>query len=62
MKKVRTVDDVIFETAEPPITLLKGAVFLVELVTRNSIVLQAEDGEYYEIDLDTFEAGFEAMA
>ena len=61
MKKVRTVDDIIFESAEPPITLLKGAVFLVEMVLADRIVLQAEDGEYYEIDLDTFEAGFEAV-
>ena len=58
-KKVRTIDDIIFENEVPPVTIPKGNVFFVESVKENGIILAAEDGEQIMIDLLTFENGFE---
>ena len=60
MKRVRTLDDIVFESAEPPVTLPKGREYGVEAVTEQGVVLQSDDGERFMIDLETFEQGFEA--
>ena len=51
-KRVRTVDEIIFEQADPQVVLAKGSVYAVEAVL--------EQGERFMIDLNTFELGFEA--
>lgn len=58
-KKVRTIDDIVFESVDPPITLPKGTVYGVEAVVEGGIILVEADGERFMIDLKTFEAGFE---
>ncbi len=60
-RRVRTVDDIVFETADPPVTLPKGAEYFVEEVIPGGIVLYTAEGERFLIDLETFEAGFEAV-
>lgn len=60
-KRVRTVEEIIFETADPPVTLPKGTVYCVEAVLDNGVILYNEDGDRFIIDLMTFEDGFEAV-
>ena len=60
-KRVRTVEEIIFETADPPVNLPKGTVYCVEAVLDNGIILYTEDGDRFAIDLKTFEDGFEAV-
>lgn len=60
-KRVRTVDDIVFAQADPPVTLAKGSVYLVEEVVGDWIILREEDGPSFMIDQITFEAGFEAV-
>jgi hypothetical protein len=55
------VEEIVFEKADPPVTLPKGAVYMVYEVIDGGIVLLAEDGELIAIDQNTFEAGFEAV-
>ena len=61
-KRVRTIDEIIFESADPPVTLPRGAEYAVEAVLDKGIILCADDGERFMIDLNTFENGFEAVA
>ena len=61
VRRVRTIDDIVFESANPPVTLEKGAVFCVEEVLPGGIVLYNDGGERIMIDLNTFENGFEAV-
>lgn len=60
-KRVRTVEEIVFESADPPVTLEKGRVFGVEAVLDQGIILYTDDGDRFMIDLDTFERGFEAV-
>ena len=60
-KRVRTVEEIIFETADPPVILHKGIVYCVETVLDNGVILYTEDGDRFIIDLKTFEDGFEAV-
>ena len=60
-KRVRTVGEIIFETADPPVILHKGIVYSVETVLDNGVKLYTEDGDRFIIDLKTFEDGFEAV-
>lgn len=59
-KRVRTIEEIVFETADPPVTLPKGAVYAVEAVLEGGVVLNG-GGERFMIDLTTFENGFEAV-
>lgn len=58
MKKVRAIDDIVFDNQEIPL-VRKGTEFSVAGVIGSGIVLHAADGEDYVIDTETFEAGFE---
>ena len=58
-KRVQTIDDIIFESAN--VTLPKGTAYAVENVLEQGIILRDDDGERFMIDLQTFEAGFEAL-
>lgn len=60
-KRVRTVEEIIFETAEPPVTLPKGTVYNVEAVLDNGVILYTDEGDRFIIDFKTFEDGFEAV-
>jgi hypothetical protein len=60
-KRVRTIDEIIFESAQPPVTLPKGCVYAVESVLAAGVILRAETGDRFMIDLTTFENGFEAV-
>ena len=60
IKRVRTVEEIVFDGVNPPVTLPKGSEYLVEAVLDNGIILYTEDGERFMIDLKTFESGFEA--
>ena len=60
-RRVRTVEQIVFENADPPVTLEKGSVYGVEAVMEGGIILFTEDGERFMIDLQTFENGFEAV-
>ena len=60
-KRVRTVDEIIFERTDPPVTLPKGTVYCIEAVLDNGVILYTEDGDRFSIDLKTFEDGFEAV-
>ena len=60
-RRVRTIDDIIFESAVPPVTLPKGTVYAVEAVTDQGVILCLNDDERFMIDFATFEAGFEAV-
>lgn len=60
-KFVRTIDEIVFDRAEPPVTLPKGAVYAVEAVTERGVVLDAGNGDRFMIDFQTFENGFEAV-
>ena len=62
VKRVRTVEEIVFEQSDPPVTLAKGSVYGVETVLDNGIILFTEAGDRFMIDLATFEAGFEAVA
>lgn len=62
VRRVRTVEDIVFEQSDPPVTLAKGSVYSVEAVLDNGIILYTDSGERFMIDLKTFEAGFEAAA
>lgn len=57
VKRVMVSEDIIFE--EAGITFKKGMIFVVEEVNEQGIILDAESGERYMIDFDTFENGFE---
>ena len=61
-KRVRTVEEIVFELADPPVTLPKGGVYSVEAVLDNGIILYTDAGDRFMIDLATFEAGFEAVS
>lgn len=61
MKRVRTVEDIVFEQPDQNVTLAKGEVYSVYEVLESSIMLLSPDGELLAIDLPTFEAGFEAV-
>ena len=61
VKRVRTVEEIVFERADPPVTLPKGSVYSVEAVLEGGIILYTEEGERFMIDLVTFEEGFEAV-
>ena len=61
VKRVKTVEEIVFERADPPVTLPKGSVYSVEAVLEGGIILYTEEGERFMIDLDTFEEGFEAV-
>ena len=61
-KRVRTIEEIVFEQAQPPVTLPKGSVYGVEAVLDNGIILYTDSGDRFMIDLATFEAGFEAVA
>lgn len=61
VKRVRTVEEIVFERADPPVTLPKGSVYSVEAVLEGGIILYTEEGERFMIDLSTFEEGFEAV-
>ncbi len=61
MKKVRTIDEIIFEKADPPVTLPKGMEFEVVQVKPEGIILRSGEEDWIQIDLNTFEAGFEAI-
>ena len=60
-KRVRTIEEIVFERARPPVTLPKGSVYGVETVLENGIILYTDGGERFMIDLETFENGFEAV-
>lgn len=60
-KRVRTVEEIVFENADPPVILPKGSVYGVEAVLENGIILHTDEGERFMIDLTTFENGFEAV-
>ena len=61
VKRVRTVEEIVFEHADPPVTLAKGSVYCVEAVLEGGIILYNNEGDRFMIDLITFENGFEAM-
>lgn len=56
-KRVRAIDDIIFESAG--ITLPKGSVYVIGGVNDRGVILEAADGDRWQIDFTTFEAGFE---
>lgn len=58
MKKVRAVDDIVFESEEIPL-LPKGSIYEIGAVVGGGIILRDSKGEEFVIDLNTFEAGFE---
>ena len=60
-KRVRTIEEIVFDQADPPEILPKGQEYSVEAVVDNGIILYADDGDRFMIDLVTFEAGFEAV-
>ena len=60
-KHVRTIEEIVFEQAQPPVTLPKGSVYGVEAVLENGVILFTDEGERFMIDLETFENGFEAV-
>ena len=60
-RRVRTLDEIVFETADPPVTLPKGHVYGVEAVLDNGVILYTDAGDRFMIDLSTFETGFEAV-
>ena len=60
-KRVRTVEEIIFEHADPPVILPKGSEYLVEAVLEKGIILYTDEGDRFMIDLTTFENGFEAV-
>lgn len=60
-KRVRTIEEIVFDSVNPPEVLPKGGEYCVEAVLENGIILYTDDGDRFMIDLDTFEAGFEAI-
>lgn len=60
-KRVRTIDEIVFDRTDSPVTLPKGSVYGVEAVLDGGIILYTEAGERFMIDLTTFESGFEAV-
>ena len=46
-KRVRTVEEIIFETAAPPVILHKGIACCVETVHDNGVILYTEDGDRF---------------
>lgn len=60
-KRVRTVEEIVFDRVDPPVTLAKGCIYGVEAVLENGIILYTSEGERFMIDLATFENGFEAV-
>ena len=61
VKRVRTVEEIVFDRSDPPVTLEKGSIYNVEAVLDGGIILYTDDGERFMIDLTTFENGFEAV-
>lgn len=61
IRRVRTIDDIVFEQENESITLHKGSIFTVETVLEKGIILCSEEGERIMIDLESFENGFEAL-
>jgi hypothetical protein len=60
-KRVRTIEEIVFDRVQPPVTLAKGSVYGVEAVLENGVILYTDGGERFMIDLETFENGFEAV-
>ena len=60
-KRVKTIEEIIFEQTDPPEVLPKNSEYCVEAVLENGIILYSDDGDRFMIDLTTFEAGFEAV-
>lgn len=58
MKKVRAIDDIIFEGNEE-MNIAKGTVFAIEDVAQGGVILNTEEGERFLLDFETFENGFE---
>ena len=61
IRRVRTIEEIVFEQSDPPVTLPKGREYMVEAVLHKGVILYTEDGERFMIDLITFENGFEAV-
>lgn len=59
IKKVKAVDDIVFESAG--MTIPKDTVYVVETVLDQGVVLDAIDGSRFMIDFETFEMGFEIV-
>ena len=60
-KRVRTVEEIVFDRADPPVTLPKGSEYAVEAVLDSGVILYNQIGDRFLIDLVTFESGFEAV-
>ena len=60
-RRVRTIEEIVFDRADPPVTLPKGCTYNVEAVLNNGIILYTDEGDRFMIDLETFESGFEAV-
>ena len=61
IRRVRTIDDIVFKQENETITLYKGDEFNVETVLEKGIILCSDEGERMMIDLESFENGFEAL-
>ena len=44
-KRVRTIEEIIFEQVDPPEVLPKGSEYWVESVQENGIILFTDDGD-----------------
>ena len=62
LKRVRTIDDIVFRQVDTDVTLPGNSIFFVEKVLATGIILCSETGERLMIDLETFENGFEAVS
>ena len=60
-RRVRTIEDIVFDRADPPVTLPGGSVYSVEAVLQHGVILYTDAGDRFMIDLATFEIGFEAV-
>ena len=60
-RRVRTIDDIVFDKKDHAVTLYKGNEYEVEKVLERVIILCTDDGDRIMIDLETFENGFEAI-
>ena len=58
-KRVRAIDEIVFEQTDPPTVLTRGSLDSVEAVLEGGVILYTGD-ERFMIDLGTFEEGFEA--
>lgn len=60
-RRVRTIDEIIFEQGEERVVLPKALELAVETVLEGGIILCSDEGERMMIDLETFENCFEAV-